>query len=48
VWRSRVTGHGVAVTAARLCAQFGFEEPHLKRLEIFTYLKESPGNEFPG
>lgn len=34
--RSSCTGQGVAVTAVRLCAQFGFEELRLKRLEILT------------
>jgi RimJ/RimL family protein N-acetyltransferase len=34
--RSSCTGHGLAVTATRLCAQFGFEELNLKRLEILT------------
>ncbi len=34
--RSSCTGHGIAVTAVRLCAQFGFEELSLKRLEILT------------
>ena len=34
--RSSCTGHGIAVTAVRLCAQFGFEELKLKRLEILT------------
>ena len=34
--RSSCTGHGIAVAAVRLCAQFGFAELHLKRLEILT------------
>jgi RimJ/RimL family protein N-acetyltransferase len=34
--RSSCTGQGVAVIAVRLCAQFGFEELRLKRLEILT------------
>jgi ribosomal-protein-serine acetyltransferase len=34
--RSSCAGHGVAVAAVRLCAQFGFEELKLKRLEILT------------
>ena len=34
--RSSCTGHGIAVTAVHLCAQFGFEELKLKRLEILT------------
>ncbi len=34
--RSSCAGHGIAVTAVRLCAQFGFEELKLKRLEILT------------
>jgi ribosomal-protein-serine acetyltransferase len=34
--RSSCTGHGVAVAAVRLCAQFGFDELKLKRLEILT------------
>ncbi len=32
--RSSCAGHGIAVTATRLCAQFGFAELHLKRIEI--------------
>jgi RimJ/RimL family protein N-acetyltransferase len=32
--RSSATGHGVAVVAIRRCAQFGFEELKLRRLEI--------------
>ena len=34
--RSSCAGHGIAVTAVRLGAQFGFEELKLKRLEILT------------
>jgi len=34
--RSSCTGHGLAVTAVRLCARFGFDELKLKRLEILT------------
>ncbi len=34
--RSSCTGHGVAVSAVHLCAQFGFDELKLKRLEILT------------
>jgi ribosomal-protein-serine acetyltransferase len=36
--RSSCRGHGIAAVAARQCAQFGFEELHLKRLEIVTAL----------
>jgi ribosomal-protein-serine acetyltransferase len=32
--RSSCAGHAIAVTATRLCACFGFEELHLKRIEI--------------
>jgi ribosomal-protein-serine acetyltransferase len=32
--RSSCAGHGIAVTATRLCAQFGFDELGLKRIEI--------------
>ncbi len=32
--RSGAAGRGIAVVAARLCAQFGFEELKLRRLEI--------------
>ena len=32
--RSSCAGHGIAVTATRLCARFGFDELHLKRIEI--------------
>lgn len=32
--RSNATGRGIAVAAVRLCAQFGFEELKLQRLEI--------------
>jgi ribosomal-protein-serine acetyltransferase len=32
--RSSCMGHGIAVTATRLCACFGFEELNLKRIEI--------------
>jgi len=32
--RSSAAGHGIAVVATRLCAQFGFEELKLQRLEI--------------
>jgi RimJ/RimL family protein N-acetyltransferase len=32
--RSSCTGHGIAATATRLCAQFGFEKLDLKRLEV--------------
>ncbi len=34
--RSSCTGHGIAVAAVRLCAQFGFDELKLRRLEILT------------
>ena len=32
--RSSCAGHGIAVTATRMCARFGFDELHLKRIEI--------------
>jgi ribosomal-protein-serine acetyltransferase len=32
--RSSCMGHGIAVIATRMCARFGFEELHLKRIEI--------------
>jgi len=32
--RSSAAGHGYAVSAVRLCAQFGFDELKLQRLEI--------------
>ncbi len=34
--RSSCTGHGIAATATRLGAQFGFDELKLKRIEILT------------
>lgn len=34
--RSSCAGHGIAATAARLCACFGFAELDLKRIEIVT------------
>lgn len=32
--RTSCMGQGIAVTATRLCARFGFEDLHLKRIEI--------------
>lgn len=32
--RSSCAGHGIAVTATRMCVRFGFEELSLKRIEI--------------
>ncbi len=34
--RSSCAGHGIAITATHLCAQYGFAELKLKRLEILT------------
>jgi ribosomal-protein-serine acetyltransferase len=34
--RSSCAGQGIAVTAVRMCARFGFEELRLKRIEIVT------------
>jgi ribosomal-protein-serine acetyltransferase len=36
--RSTATGHGVATTAARLVARFGFEQLGLRRIEILVAL----------
>ncbi|MBV8087695.1 MAG: GNAT family N-acetyltransferase [Chloroflexi bacterium] len=40
--RSSRTGYGVAPAAARLVAQFGFEDLHLERIEIMMAVENYP------
>jgi RimJ/RimL family protein N-acetyltransferase len=40
--RTSATGHGVATTATRLAARFGFEELGMQRIEIVAALDNIP------